>query len=43
MMFKPIGIIIPIIRMASHLKDSDKVLDIKEAIMRGIKRKYKFL
>ena len=32
MMFKPIGMIIPIIRMASHLKDSDKVLDIKDAI-----------
>ena len=39
MMFKPIGKIIPIIRMASHLKDSDKVLDIKGAIHERDKEK----
>lgn len=39
MMFKPIGKIIPIIRMASHLKDSDKVLNIKEAIHERDKEK----
>ena len=32
MMFKPIGMMIPLIRMASQLKDSEKVQDIKDAI-----------
>jgi len=32
MMFKPIGMMIPFIRMVSQLKDSEKVQDIKDAI-----------
>ena len=39
MLFKTIGKVIPIIRMASQLKDSDKVLDIKEAIHERDKEK----